>query len=220
MVLSLVMLKEDQMSNNKKTTTQKKKVKSNIEVQGNPPVPDTTAESDAVVTSSKYVGSVSIKIKDKDGDIRVIKTNHNEGTLNLSKLFAMMMCGYSESLNYVPKFIDLQYSSDSGVTWLTYLKKEIPLTAISHFLDTSLNPSNWVFSCTSVIPFTSLRDPVRADDPYAFRFVLKTDKIMSPVISRELAYFYNITAEELSNIEEGTQAIIEWKMQLVHKNVE
>ena len=178
------------------------------------------AENNAIITGSKYVGSLSLKIKDKNNNIKVIKSSHNEGTINLSKLFAMLLSGYPEAMSYVPKFLDLQFSSDNGITWLSYLKREVALTAISYYLDSSLSPANWVFSSTAVISYSNLRDPVSPESPYGFRFALKTDNIMNAIIPRELAYFYNITAEELSNIEDGTQAIIEWKMQLIHTNID
>lgn len=204
------------MANKKKKKTTKAIQEEQKVISEVPPEPT----ENAIITGSRYVGNLSFKLVDKSNNIKVIKSSHNEGTLNLSKLFAMLLSGYPVALNYVPKFLDLQYTSDNGTTWLSYLKREVPLTAISYYLDSSLTPSNWVFSSTAVISYSNLRDPVSPESPYGFRFALKTDNIMNAVISRELAYFYDISAEELSNIEDGTQAIIEWKMQLVHTDLE
>lgn len=198
------------MAKKKKNTTVKE-----VQELETPALPE-EKDNSAIVTGSKYVGAVSFKLKDKNDNIKIIKSSHNEGTVNLSKLFAMLMSGYPVALNYIPKFLDLQYSDNGGEAWFSYLKTEVPLTAPSYYFDTSISPSNWVAAYTAVIAYSSMRDKVDPKTSQIFRFVLKTDRISEAVIPRDLAYFYNISAEELSNIEDGTQAIIEWKMQLVH----
>lgn len=182
-----------------------------------PQIPKQGEANDSIVTKSAYSGSVSVKVCTNTGKVKLAFKAHNEGTINLSKIFAMLMAGNTEALAYIPKYIDLEYSADGGATWGTFLRKAIPLTGISYYEDSSLASTNWVTVGTGVIPYSYFLESISATSPNTFRLVLKSEDISSPLVDRALAYFYNITAEQLSAVTSGTQAIIQWKLQLLHE---
>lgn len=173
--------------------------------------------SDSNTTTLKYSGSVTMKIK-KNGKIVTVTNGHNGGTIYLSKLFSMLMSGYTKALQYIPSYVDLQYRDEnSSDPWVSYLKREVAISAPSYYSDGSISPANWVYVATASIPFGLLSSAVTEDSPYEFRLCLLSDDIESSDLGgRDLAYFTSIQKEELSKIEEGSQAIIEWKMQLLY----
>lgn len=165
------------------------------------------------ITKFIYSGHVNLKIK--IGDQIYEMNNHNEGTPFLMRSFAKFLAGEMNIESDTPQFLDLQKGKDSGdgkLKWETYLTKTVELTGREWYqngLDT--------FACkfTATIPYTALSAGISSDDQSKFRLSLYSyegaDKI-------DLAYL-GVTAQSLCRIAPGTQAIIEWVMEVNNEEV-
>ena len=173
------------------------------------------------LSSFQYMGNVDIKLRVGQHIVN-LKSKHNKGTLTLSKAFSLFMSGYSEAFKYIPKYIDLQKESKDEVSgkpvWTSSLLKPIAITAPSFKYDENLN--NWVSLSTAVIPAEMLIEPIIISSDFEqnnYRLCLLCEELADPLVSRELAYFEAINDKDLAKITPGTQAIIEWRMQLLQE---
>ena len=102
--------------------------------------------------------------------------------------------------------------------WTSSLLKPIAITAPSFKYDENLN--NWVSLSTAVIPAEMLIEPIIISGDFEqnnYRLCLLCEELADPLVSRELAYFEAINDKDLAKITPGTQAIIEWRMQLLQE---
>lgn len=187
-------------------------------------------------TDVRYQGNVKIQIRKNGQAIKDI-VRHNNGTITLSRAFALFIANIQGSEAYVPQYLDLQYIAnplevdiDNLENWETYLKKIISLSGPEvKYITNAYKPKNkegagyeknWVTIFRANIPYNLLTSAVEATDKGAFRFFLLSNPIDSTSnIDRRLAWV-NITAEELSKLEPGTEAMIEWQVQLVHTMID
>lgn len=159
------------------------------------------------ITKLIYSGHVNLKIK--IGNEIYEMNKHNEGTKYLMRSFAKFLAGQANLETDTPQFLDLE--KDMGASdWETYLTKIIELTG-REWYQNGIN----TFACkfTATIPFTALSAGISSDDTNDFRLVLYSEESNERI---DLAYL-PVTAKSLCRIAPGTQAIIEWVMEVVNE---
>ena len=171
-------------------------------------------------TDLGYKGIVQIKLKIKDKIINL--TTKNNGTDYFKKAFCKFLTGNYGGNPDIPQMLDLRkkIEDSSVVKWVTCLNQEIILSGKSYLLTTDSNlgiDDNWVARFTAAVPFDALLEPISDTDTSEYRFYLYGSFDSKDIDERyhDLAYI-NIDAESLSNITQGTQALLEWSMQLLN----
>ena len=172
------------------------------------------------LTTMNYIGNVkvSIKIKDKVYEIK----NHNTGLPALSRTFCMVMTGNPVTIEDIPQYLDIRKSPQGGGAYETCLIQKVPLSANSYTYDEQLQ--NYVAKFTATIRYDYLINPITKYDLENYRLYLVSgslglDSTDTPTGYYELA-FLESSADVLSYLSPGTQAIIEWTLQIVDKNTE
>lgn len=162
-------------------------------------------------TDLAYKGNVVVKLKIKDKIITL--EGHNTGLESLKKSFCKFLTGNYSGAEDIPQFLGLRKSVDYGTTWVNCLSDEIPLTGKGYEFSTTIVPNNWIARFTAVINHSALLNDISAEDTAWYRLYLYTvsDNQSAPI---DLA-FLTVSAEDLAKITPGTQAIIEWTMQLL-----
>lgn len=157
------------------------------------------------MTNVAYLGNVKIRLKIKDKIFEII--NHNEGLPELSKSFAKFITGGLITVEDIPQYLDLRKYIDNN--WQSQLNTRISLSGKYFDYDESIG--NWVARLTGVISANYLSNPISRDDTSTYRlYLLSGSNPPAPLA------FIEIGADTLSNLTPGTQAIIEWNMQLVN----
>lgn len=188
----------------------------------------------APFTNEEYKGNVKIELKLKDGR-RIELSRHNNGLLTLSKAFALFLCNNKNAASYIPQYIDLQFIENPDIVdninnlanWRSFLKKTVSLSGLSYSLDqaayretgSSSYQQNWVTEVTARIPYSLLQSRVSASSESIFRLFLLSNKITNDALTDTRLCYVSISAEELSKLEEGTEMLVSWKLQLVHTPV-
>ena len=167
-----------------------------------------------------YKGVASLKLKINDKIFEIEHTNN--GTDYLKKSFCKFLSGNYGGNADIPQLLDLRVFDDSASKWLTCLNQEIVLTGKTYLQtsDPQLGIDNsWVARFTAAIPYASLLEPISDTDSREFRFYLYGTFDSTDVNERyhDLAYI-PVEASSLSRITEGTQALLEWSMQLLNMN--
>lgn len=171
-------------------------------------------------TSLGYKGIVQIKLRIKDKIVDL--TIKNNGTDYFKKAFCKFLTGNYGGSSDIPQMLDLRRKVEEASVekWTTCLNQEIILSGKTYLLttDSSLGiNNNWVARFNAAIPYSALLDPISDDDTGEYRFYLYGSFDNKDVEERyhDLAYI-DIDAQSLSNITEGTQALLEWSMQLLN----
>lgn len=178
------------------------------------------------LTNLLYVGYVDFKIKVNDRIVHV--SRHNKGLPGLQRAFCNFLTGNSITHDDVPQFIDLRYSSTGMYDFdrdHTLLLNKLPLTGRSweegkYVYGDNEEESTYIAKLTAVLSSNSLIRKISNTESATtdFRFYLMSGSngTINGVASGyfDLAYV-DITAEALSLIGPGSQAIIEWSLQLL-----
>lgn len=168
------------------------------------------------MTNLFYNGFVSVSIKINDKLINL--SNHNSGLPTLNRSFCNFITGNTTTIEDIPEYIDLRYNN--GESWESILISRIHLSGKSWTYDSSLQ--NYVAKFTGVISYNYLSRLISRTDTSLYRLYLYSgslglDSLGNPTGYYDLAYL-DIDAETLSYLSPGTQAIIEWSMQLLNFN--
>lgn len=162
-------------------------------------------------TTLSYRGDVKLKLIVGNKIIEVDR--HNSGTLDLMKSICKYLTGNGVPQYETPQFLDLRRQSTSGDTdWDTYLTRQISVGTSGRSYEYDSTLSNWVAKFSFSLPYSALVDYIEADDTaYNYRLYLYAEDESGSIV--DLAYL-PITAQELSNITPGIQAIVEWQLQI------
>lgn len=181
-----------------------------------------------------YVGNVTVKLKTKNGKVIEIG-RHNSGTTTLSKAFALFMANNANASAYIPQYIDLQwienpqsYDTEILSNWTSYLKRNVSITAPEVTYEQnaykirgqSSYKKNWVVTVTASLPYNLLQSQVYSTSTAAYRLFLCSGELPNDSSTDTRLAWVNIGANELSKMEPGTEALIEWQLQLVHTMVD
>ena len=171
----------------------------------------------STVTNIKYKGAVSVKIH--IGDKTVSLKSINSGTDYLKKSICKFLSGNYGGNPDIPQYLDLRKRVPNSNRWETYLNETIAITG-KKFLyvveDAELDiHNNWVARFNAAIPRNALKDSVSAGSEDEFRLYLYGAFDSTDISERyhDLAYI-GISSDDLSRITPGTQALVEWSMQI------
>lgn len=154
-------------------------------------------------TALNYAGSVVIRYRIKD---KVVESKyHNNGLPNLFRVISKALTGVDVS-NEKPTSIDLRSSND-GSTWTSCIGSGGIATGVYFTQETPVAPQtvgDWVTKATTTLSYTQLIDTSFSDEYYRLYLVSNT---------ADLA-FLDVEKSGLSNLTQGTQAIIEWTLKV------
>lgn len=157
------------------------------------------------LTKVFYKGKVNLQLKIKDQIISI--DNHNAGLLGLSLSFCKFITGNSITENDIPIYIDLTKSDEEFDIGDSILINKIRLSGRFFELDPTSN--NYVAKFNAVISNSSLTETISRADSNYFKLILYTAGNPQTALAT-----MNVSAETLSLITPGTQAIVEWSMML------
>ena len=166
------------------------------------------------MTALAYKGNVkvSIKIKDKIYEVK----SHNAGLPALCRSFCSFITGNTITVEDIPEYLDLRYND--GGSWSSILLTKIPLSGKSWVYDGTIN--NYVAKFTGVISYNYLTRAITKADSDTYRLYLYSGSLGKDSNNNYTGYidlaYLDIDAETLSYLSPGTQAIIEWSMQLLN----
>lgn len=176
------------------------------------------------LTNLLYVGNVNLKLKVNDKIINI--NQHNKGLPALQRAFCNFLTGNDITNEDVPQFIDLRYSirgQDDFNKNNTMLLNKLPLTGRSweegrYIYQDSTQESTYVAKLTAVLSSNSLVRKISNTDENDFRFYLLSGS--NGTVNGEISGYFDmayldISSEALSLIGPGSQAIIEWSLQLL-----
>lgn len=162
--------------------------------------------------SFTYQGKVDVKLRIKDKIIHLTQFNH--GLPSLSMSFCKFVTGNSLTQEDYPCFLDLRKSATESGEYSTVLLSKVPLSGKTWTFNSSEN--NYVATFNAVISFNNLQSAiVRSDTNYYKLYLCSGMSSTQSGVYYDLAYL-DATAEALSYISPGTQAEIEWSMQLLN----
>lgn len=165
------------------------------------------------VNNSKFAYKGNVKLKLIVADKIIKLEQHNSGLPRLSLTFCNMLVGNPITQVDIPEYLDLRYSSDGGATWHTNLIARVNLSGKTVLYDADSN--NYSANFNAVISYNMLIDPIDRNDPKPYRLYLYSGSTQSDSGNYDLAYL-DVSATMLSNIGPGTQAVVEWSMQIVN----
>lgn len=171
-------------------------------------------------TDLSYRGIVKFKLK--IGDKTVSVTQKNNGTDYLKKAVCKFLTGNYGGNADIPQLLDLRQklAGTDPERWITCLNQEIVLTGKTYLQTTDSElgiDNNWVARFTAAIPYAALLEPISDASTDQYRFYLYGAYDSADVYERyhDLAYI-DIDAPSLSRITPGTQALVEWSMQILN----
>ncbi len=167
-----------------------------------------------------YRGIVRLNLKIGDKIISVITKNN--GTDYLKKAFCKFLSGNYGGSADIPQMLDLRKLDENNNIWRSCLNQEIILTGKTYLKTTDAElgvNDNWVARFSAAIPYAALISPIEASDSGSYRLYLYGTFDSTDVNERyhDIAYI-DIDALSLSRISPGTQALVEWSMQLLNVN--
>lgn len=179
------------------------------------------------LTNVSYVGHVDLKIKINDKIITV--SQHNKGLPALQRAFCNFITGNMITNEDVPQFMDLRMSNSLQEDYSqSVLLNKLPLTGKSweegkYVYSDNVEESTYIAKLTAVLSSNSLIRKISSSENNKFRLYLVSGSngIVNDQVSGyfDLAYL-DIPAEQLSLIGPGSQAIIEWSLQLLTRGEE
>lgn len=174
------------------------------------------------ITNLLYVGNVTLKLKIKDKVVTL--SQHNRGLPALQRAFCNFLTSNTITNEDVPQFLDLRYKGNNNFGKdNTMLLNKLPITGKSweegkYIYNNSSTESTYIAKLTAVLSSNSLIRKISNTETEEFRFYLLSGSngIVNDQVSGyfDMAYL-NVSAESLSLIGPGTQAIIEWSLQLL-----
>lgn len=168
------------------------------------------------MTVCKYIGEVNVKLKINDKIVNL--STHNSGTPNLQRAFCKFVCGNTITVEDIPQFLDLRKSSDEFENEQSCLLNRVALTGKSwdelrYSNSVTESTSEYIAKFTGVISSNSLSALINKGDTRKYRLYLCSGSLYSNTGFYDLAYI-DVSAEDLSHITVGTQAVIEWSMKI------
>lgn len=148
-----------------------------------------------------YKGIVNVKIKIKDKIVSF--ENHNAGLPLLGKSFCKFITGNTTTEEDIPYYLDIL--KDGGAPENSILVNKIHLSGRYW----EYNDPNYIAKFTAVVSYSSLKSVINRSDSGQFKLYM-----YSAGANPQALATMGITAESLSLITPGTQAIIEWSMML------
>lgn len=169
-------------------------------------------------TSLNYKGSIKVNLK--IGDKIVTLTGFNNGTDYLKKSFCKFLSGNYGGEPDIPQMFDLRKYDTVNHIWRSCLNQEIILSGKTYLKTTDSElgiNDNWVARFTAAVPYAALVEPIDESDTGDYRFYLYGSFDSSDVNERyhDLAYI-PVEPSSLSRITPGTQALVEWSMQILN----
>lgn len=167
-------------------------------------------------TILNYIGDVTVKLHIGDKIVELEK--HNTGLPLLRKTLCKFLTGNYEGPHELPQFLDLQYNANPSLPedakiWVTYLSSRISLTGKVYEKNSKFD--NWISRFTAIINHTDLLNDISESDPGEFRLVILNGyNSNSPENSYKPLAQLPVDAYMLARITPGTQAMIEWVMQI------
>lgn len=164
-----------------------------------------------------YLGNVSVKLNINGNEINF--QNHNAGLPYLSKIFSKLITGNYEGQFDLPEYVDLRAYSSDDTTFsdpILCLSSQLPISGKVYEYDSSVG--NWVAKFTAVISHEALIDEISENSSNIYRVYLYSgydDSNLDGDYYHDIAYI-TVQAKDLAKILPGTQAIIEWTMQIVN----
>lgn len=157
------------------------------------------------VTKVHYKGKVNVKLRIKDKVVSI--NNHNAGLKPLSLSFAKFITGNPITENDIPVYLDLTKAHTENDPAVSMLITKVRLSGRYFELDSETD--TYVAKFNAVISNSSLTETISRSDTSIFKLVLCTAGTpQTPLATMD------VSAETLSLITPGTQAIIEWTMML------
>lgn len=156
--------------------------------------------SNAIILPYKGIVTIKFKIKDKI----VSFENHNAGLPRLGKSFCKFITGNATTDEDIPYYLDIIKQVD-GAADSSILINKIHLSG--RYWEYS--DPNYVAKFTAVVSYSSLKQSINRSDSGTFKLYMYSAGALSEALATMV-----ITAESLSLISPGTQAIIEWSMML------
>lgn len=164
-----------------------------------------------------YLGNVSVKLNINGNEINF--QNHNAGLPYLSKIFSKIITGNYEGQFDLPEYVDLRSYLPNDTAFSEpklCLSSQLPISGKTYEYDSKIG--NWVARFTAVISHEALVDEISEDSQDLYRIYLYSGYDKSNLDGEyyhDIAYI-NVQARDLAKIIPGTQAIIEWTMQIVN----
>lgn len=146
-----------------------------------------------------YQGSVKIKYKING---KVIENYyHNAGLPNLFRIISKALTG-TDIYNERPIKIDLREYSDGE--WHSLLNSGGVASGLSYMQD---NLGDWVTRATTTISYSQLKTTsFSSEGTYALYLVSQAGDLAT----------LSVSGDDLSKIEQGTQALIEWTLKITN----
>lgn len=164
-----------------------------------------------------YIGNVSVSLNINGQNIDI--HTHNAGLPYLSKIFAKLITGNYEGQFDLPEFVDLRsyLQTDTAFTSPIHcLSAQLPISGKVYEYNSKIG--NWVARFTAVISHENLVDEISEDSQDFYRIYLYSgydDSNLDGEYYHDIAYI-DVQARDLAKIIPGTQAIVEWTMQIIN----
>lgn len=161
--------------------------------------------------NTRYKGDVNVKFKTGNKIYEVKR--HNSGLPLLQKTFCMFLYGDREFIANIPKYVDLRFATSATAPdneWQTCIRSKLALTAKQPSYDAQ--NKNWILTFNCALPHVALTHVVSESNFY--RLYMEANNGAEANEDKDLA-FIDVLGEDLKFIEPGTEAIIEWTMQLL-----
>lgn len=170
-------------------------------------------------TELNYVGKVVLKLRINGEDF--ILRSKNKGTNYLKKSICKFLTGNYGGEVDIPQMLDLRIYDEANERWKSFLNQQIELTGKTYqYIDDDKElgiRDNWVARFEGAIPYAALLDPIRIGDEGSYRLYLYGAFDTEDIKERyhDLAYI-PVSVESLARITPGTQALVEWNMQILN----
>lgn len=165
------------------------------------------------LTQVLYRGKVDISLKIGDKTIRM--SSHNNGLPYLQRAFCNFIVGNMITIEDIPEFLDLRKQIVANGAWQTCLLSRVHLSGKSWSENTTSQGTNeCIATFTGVLAYMNLKEAIPRGDTSSYRLYLYSGSLSDTTGYDDMAYL-DITADELSRISPGTQAIVEWSMKLL-----
>lgn len=164
-----------------------------------------------------YIGSVNVHLNINGHKVDI--NTHNAGLPYLSRIFAKLITGNYEDQHDLPEYIDLRsYHQDDTAHEHPNLclSSQLPISGKTYEYNSEVK--NWIAKFTASITHDNLISEISEDSQDLYRIYLYSGydpDNLDGEYYHDIAYI-DVQAKDLSKIIPGTQAIIEWSMQIVN----
>lgn len=164
------------------------------------------------LTTLAYKGSVKISIKIKDKIFNV--ESHNNGLPTLFQSFCKFITGNKTTIEDIPEYLDLRGGINGA--FVSRLVSKVHLSGKGYVFE----DNTYVAKFTAVISYNQLTKAITRFDTDEYRLYLCSGSLginsNNEVTGNNDIAYLDVTAETLSYLSPGTQAIIEWSMKLTN----